>query len=226
MNSQVIFSAENPNNILNDSSCKAALVCDPPRKPRFKYTNPALFFLHQRHGTEWKGGKTSKARIQERCSNSTWALKYLFLYIVRLPHQISQTSFFTPRHFQVERRELVHLFGISRYQAVQSKSNTWQADTPGSPERALRPTACSLHPCAETSTSKLCWFYSPRAAACVPDPRKTSQSKNSAVRYLEPAGQTATVIVSGTAWTHGPMLLVHTLTLWYEIQEPYIQSYS
>lgn len=36
------------------------------------------------------------------------------------------------------------------------------------------------------------------AAAHVPDLRKTCQSKNRAVRHLEPAGQTATIIMSGT----------------------------
>jgi len=65
---------------------------------------------------------------------------------------------------------------------------------------------------------QLSWFYSPCTAARAPDPTQTNQSKNRAAQHPEPAGQTAAIIMPGTAWTHGPMLLVYTLTLWYEIQ--------
>lgn len=72
----------------------------------------------------------------------------------------------------------------------------------------------------------LCWFDSTCAAAPAPNPRKTNQSKSRAAWHLEPAGQTATLIMSGTAWTHRLMLFVCTLMLWYETQEPYTQNYT
>lgn len=80
-----VFWAESPNNFWNDSSCKAALVHDsPPRKPHF---NP--IFYPSIRGMGWsERGKTSKARVQKRCSAHNWASKYPFLFILRLPHQI------------------------------------------------------------------------------------------------------------------------------------------
>lgn len=82
-----LFSAENPNNFLNDSSCMAALVHDPPRKPHFKHSNRVSYPSIKGMGRSERG-KTSKAGVQKRCSPHTWASKYPFLFILRLPHQI------------------------------------------------------------------------------------------------------------------------------------------
>lgn len=79
-----------------------------------------------------KGG-TYKARVQEVLNSDASFKIPLPLYSKATMSDCPQTSFFTPRHIQVERRELFHLFGISRSQTVQ-KSSIWPPDIPGSPE--------------------------------------------------------------------------------------------
>lgn len=50
------------------------------------------------------------------------------------------------------------------------------------------------------------------------------QTPGRAVQPLECAGQTATTLMSATAWTHWPVLLVYPLTLWCETQELEVHS--